>query len=137
MKKLLLTAAIAGLLIGGPAMAQTTNQNSNQTGKSENMTTQSDSKVAPSGERQRVRSDATTRDRGERGSMREHGERRTMREGDRRERSSVNVRIGGDGYGYRHRHHRGYYAYGGGCRTIIVKKHYHGRTIVKRIRRCG
>jgi hypothetical protein len=69
--------------------------------------------------------------------MRESGELRTMREGEHRSRTSVNVRVHGDGYGYRHRHHRGYFAYGEGCRRIVVKKHYHGRTIIKRIRRCG
>jgi hypothetical protein len=119
MKKLLLTAAIAGLLIGGPAMAQ----NSDQNMKSQSTTTRSVSKVAPGGERHRT---STT--------VRQSGERHTMRH--RGQRESINVRIGGGGYGYHHRYHRGYAAYGEGCRRIVVKKHYHGRTIIKRTRVC-
>jgi hypothetical protein len=27
--------------------------------------------------------------------------------------------------------------YVGGCRTVIIKKRQYGRTVIKRIRRCG
>lgn len=126
MKNLLITAAIAGLLIGGPAMAQ----NSDQTQAPAATTTQSGTNAASS--RDGVRTRTTIRQGGERTTM----ERSTMRtrNGDR---TSVRVRMGGDRYGYRHRAHRGYVAFAHGCRTVIVKKHFHGRTVIKRIRRCA
>jgi len=125
MKKLLFGAAIAGMLISAPAFAQNADQN--QTTKSATTTTRSVTKVAPSGERHRVRSSTTVRTDGERHTMRHRAHDRHV---------SYRVRVGGD-RGIHHRSHtRGYAAYGYGCRQITVKKHYHGRTVIKRIRRC-
>ena len=65
------------------------------------------------------------------------GERKGMRVRERGERSSVNVRVRGGGDSNRYRRGHRINVYASGCRTIIVKKHYHGQTVIKRIRRCG
>jgi len=82
----------------------------------------------------------------ERGEMRERGgERSQVRMGVERERGEmrrggrdrVGVYVRGERREWRHRRH-GVRVYVGGprCRTIIVKKRYHHRVVIKKIRRC-
>ena len=47
----------------------------------------------------------------------------------------VRVRVGEDRDGYR-RHRRHFRVYGGDCRTIVIKKRYHGEVVIRRVRRC-
>jgi len=54
----------------------------------------------------------------------------------------VTVRLNSDNghhYGWRHRHHA-YHAYhsyaSSGCRTITTRTRYHGRLVIKKVRRC-
>ena len=138
MKKLLLSAALVGALMSGPVLAQNAEQNQNS--KAPSATTQTDTKVAPSGERARVSGSVRTQER---------GERHRMHDGDRGRRTTVGVRVSGhrDSYrqrvsyryrdSYRYRHHHGYAAYGYGCRKITIKTRYHGHVVIKRIKRCG
>ena len=151
MKKIMISLATAGLLLGtGAAFSQNTGPATSPGATQSQPAPGGGSQSAPSGERRggtATQSGGERRDgnRGERSGER-GGERSstTVRGGERegtrvREgggRSSVNVRIGGgDGYRYRRGHRVNVYA--SGCRTIIVKKHYHGQTVIKRIRRCG
>jgi hypothetical protein len=157
MKKIMIGLATAGLLLGtGAAFSQNTERSQSGSttspGATQSQPAPSGSQSAPSGGREggtATQSGGERRDgnrgerSGERGgdrtstTVRGSGEREGMRVRERGERSSVNVRIRGGGDGYRHRrgHHIGVYT--GGCRTIIIKKRYHGRTVIKRIRRCG
>ncbi len=156
MKKIMIGLATAGLLLGtGAAFSQ--NSERSQSGPATSPgTTQSQpapggSQSAPSGERRggtATQSGGERRDgnrgerSGERGGERSSttvrgGEREGMRVRERGERSSVNVRVRGGGDSYRYRRGHRINVYASGCRTIIVKKHYHGRTVIKRIRRCG
>jgi hypothetical protein len=143
MKKVIIGLATAGLLLGaGAAFAQTT-ETKPQGGTTTSPTTQTQpqSQSAPGGERRGTSSQSGERrdgDRGERRGERSGSDRGNVAGRDRGERSSVNVRVrtGGDGYRHRQRHHR-IGVYSGGCRTIIVKKRQYGRTVIKRIRRCG
>jgi hypothetical protein len=155
MKKTLLSLATVGLLLSTgvafsqntetktqtPAGSTTTKTQSGTTGQT-NTQSQSGQTGERSGTQGGQRRDG---DRGERSGERSGGSvsvRGGEREGARvrrgGDRTSVNVRIRGDrdSYRYRHRHHRvGVYV--GGCRTVIIKKRYHGRTVIKKIRRCG
>jgi|SwirhisoilCB2_FD_contig_51_857544_length_346_multi_2_in_0_out_0_1 hypothetical protein len=51
----------------------------------------------------------------------------------------VTVRLNSDNghhYGWRHRHHA-YHSYASsGCRTITTRTRYHGRLVIKKVRRC-
>lgn len=137
MKKLMFSLATAGLLLTMPVYAQNT-----QTNAPSATTTKQDSQGAaarrddPSGARERTDRRGESRDRGERREGFHREERRT--EGfrsDRRRGVNVRVRIGDDGY--RHRQHRGYFiGRGGECRTVVVKKRFHGRVVIRRIHRC-
>jgi hypothetical protein len=152
MKKLMIGLATAGLLLGtGTAFSQNTQSGpAASPGTTQSQPAPGGSQSAPSGERSGgtatqsggERRDGNRSERsGERGGERSSttvrgGEREGMRVRERGGRSSVNVRIGGgDGYRYRRGHRVNVYA--SGCRTIIVKKRYHGQTVIKRIRRCG
>jgi hypothetical protein len=151
MKKTILSFAVVGLLIsGGAALSQNTEKTQSpagttttrgQTGTTSGQTTQPSQTGERSGTQSGERRDV---DRSERSGERRGGS-VTVRGGEREgarvrgggDRSSVNIRIRGDrdGYRHRHRHHRvGVYV--GGCRTVIIKKRYHGRTVVKKVRRC-
>jgi hypothetical protein len=140
MKKVLMSLAAAGLLLStSAAFSQNTETKSQGSAASTPSTTQSQS--APSGERRERSGGGERREgserRGERGNV-SGGERQGMRVREGRERGGVNVRIGGDRDGYRYRrHHHRYGVYVGGCRTIVIKKRYHGHVVIKRIRRCG
>ena len=71
-------------------------------------------------------------------TIRGGGEGARMRVGDRG--GDVRIRIRGDrhhGWRHRYRHGPSYALSVGGCRTVIVKRYSHGRTVIKRIRRCG
>ena len=155
MKKVLMSLAAAGLLLStGAAFSQNTETKSQGSAASTPSTTQSQS--APSGERRERSGGGERREgserrgergnvsggerregserRGERGNV-SGGERQGMRVREGRERGGVNVRIGGDRDGYRYRrHHHRYGVYVGGCRTIVIKKRYHGHVVIKRIR---
>ena len=151
MKKMIIGLATAGLLLGtGAAFSQNTQSGpTTSPGATQGQPAPGGSQSAPSGERgggtaAQSRGERRDGNRGERSGERgdrssttvRGGEREGMRGRERGERSSVNVRIGG-GDGYRHRRGHRVHIYASDCRTIIVKKRYHGRTVIKRIRRCG
>ena len=166
MKKIMISLATAGLLLGtGAAFSQNTERSQSgpttSPGTTQGQSAPSGSQSAPSGERgggtatqsggerggTATQSGGERRD-GNRGERRERGgdrssttvrggERDGMRVRERGERSSVNVRIRGGGDSYRYRRGPRIGVYTGGCRTIIVKKRSYGRTVIKRIRRCG
>jgi hypothetical protein len=143
MRRLLFNVAIAGLLLSSGVAFSQDNQPRSGSGGTSTTQTQSGDQSKQSGERR----SGERRDGGERSERRASDRGSvTVRGGDRegtrvregRDRRSVNVRVRGDRDDFRYRHrHRGVGVYVGGCRTIVVKKHYHHRTIIKRIRRCG
>jgi hypothetical protein len=136
MKNVLISLATVGLLLSsGAAFSQNTDRNQSGTPS----TTQS--QPAQTGQDSNTNRNSERRDtnRGERSGERSErrGDRDSARVRDRGERSSFNVRIrSGEGYRYRRHHREGFYVGGGGCRTIVIKKHYHGRTVIRRIHRC-
>jgi hypothetical protein len=137
MKKLMFSLAAAGLLLTVPVYAQNTQSNAPAA-----TTTKQDSQGTTErrgdrdGAREQTERRGESRDRGERREGFRTEERRT--EGyrsDRRRGVNVRVRIGDDGY--RHRRHRGYFVdRGDRCRTVVIKKRFHGRVVIRRIHRC-
>jgi hypothetical protein len=134
-KKLAISIATVSLLLSAGAAFS---QNPSPMVQKDTPTTQAaptgQAKTAPAENKAAPSTQSTTRS----GDHRE-GERHAQRS-ERRDRSGVSIRIGGDRDGYRrgYRHHRGYgYArYGAHCRTTVVKSYRHGHRVIKRIRRC-
>lgn len=133
MKKVLMGLAAAGLLFSAPAFSQNTETKTpstdapaaTTTAPAAAKTTAPATTAKPSGQNQA----APAGQRRQQSGNTERGERR----GRGASRIGISVRIGERG-GWRHRHH--YRSYEGGCRTIIIKKRYHGHRVIKRIRRC-
>lgn len=147
MKKLVISIATVSLLLSaGAAFSQTpmvqkdtpaATPSTQAAPTGQTRTAPVENKAAPS-----TRSTAQGGDRREgeqraQGSERREG-RGENREGrsERRDRSGVNIRIGGDRDGYRHRRGYGYAQYGARCRTVIVKSFRHGHRVIQRTRRC-
>jgi hypothetical protein len=132
MKRLLIGLATAGLLLSAPAFSQSTDQKTDAKAKpvatstDTNPGTKSDTKAKVNGDAGRLQNDPK-QDRVK--ASTERREHRGDRDRDRvstRSRTSVGIRVG-----ERHetpRHHR--------CRTVVVKKRYHHRVVVRHIRRC-
>lgn len=147
MKKLVIIATAGLLLSGGAAFSQATLQKDApaQSGASQSKPAPSikaqsapaKPQSAPATQSTSQRGGASTqtgehRQGAERGERR--GERSERHEG--RERMGINIRVGGDRDGYRHRRGYGFVRYGARCRVIIVKSFHHGHRVIKRIRRC-
>lgn len=144
MKKIVISIAMASLLLSaGAAFAQTSmvQKDTQTTTPSTQAGPTSQTKTAPF-ENKATPSTKQSSDRREGEQRTQRGERRESRgenhEGrnERRDRSGVNIRIGGYRDGYRHHRGYGYARYGARCRTTIVKSYRHGHRVIKRIRRC-
>jgi hypothetical protein len=133
MKKLLVSIATAGLLLSA-GVAYSQNPSAQRDAPSQTSPAQP-GQAAPSTGGQ-TQTAPTQRN----GASPQTGERRGGREGMRgregSDRDGVRVRIGRDRDGYRQRGGYRYSDYGSRCRTIIVRTHRHGRTIIQRVRRC-
>jgi hypothetical protein len=127
MKKLLVSIATAGLLLtAGAAFSQ--NQRDTPTTSSQGQTAPSTGGQTQTAPAQRNGASPQNGDR--------RGDREGMRGRDGSDRGGVNVRIGRERDGYRRGRGDRYSDYGSRCRTIIVRTHRHGRTIIQRVRRC-
>lgn len=143
MKKLIISIATAGLLLSvGTAFSQTPIVQKDaparpaQAAPAQTQSAPAPIQAAPAAPRTGAAAQTGARREGERrGDSRERGGERTeRREGG--ERTGLNIRIGGDRDGYRHRRGFRYTEYGARCRVTIVKSYHHGHRVIKRIRRC-
>jgi hypothetical protein len=145
MKKLIISIATASLLISaGAAFSQTQNPvvqkdapaKPAQAAPAQTQNAPASTQAAPAAPRTGASTRTGERREGERrGDTGERrGDRSERREGG--ERAGINIRIGGDHDGYRHRRGFRHAEYGARCRVTIVKSYRHGHRVIKRIRRC-
>lgn len=121
MKRFLIGLAMAGLLLSAPAFAQ----NNDQDTKDKPASTTSDTNVKVNGDAGRLQNDRTKQNNVKASSeTREHrGDRGRM---STTTRTTVGVHVRDREVRVRHRR----------CRTVVIKKRYHHRVVVRHIRRC-
>lgn len=128
MKRLLIGLATAGLLLSTPAFAQSNDQGDKDKPAATSTDTKASGGAKVNVDSGRLQNDPKQNKAGMKAEIRErHGDRDRRSESTRTRRTTVGVRVG-ERHEIRMRHRH--------CRTIVVKKRYHHRVVVRHIRRC-